>query len=572
MLQHGRARLSAGLVLAVLLGLFAPSAVAATSMTFISPERSFSPNGDAQDDTYYVRFNLSQPSNVTVAVADELGVSVRTLVAGQSFPSGYSSMEWDGRDDSGAVVAAGLYEVRATAVAADGSESSDTIATEVDFNAPGTLTAPAPSAALSGDVDLVVSPTSGVDVYQVSWSLPGCSGWSATTPRADGAFAASVNVSTCATGDQQLSTTVYWRDRFNSSHSTALAGRPVTVTDDAAPEVALYSRGRQVVGLSSPGVLETSSVYLSCRDGSQVSWSWVLTNAAGEVVRTYPDTSPSACDYYYDVYQSVDGIDDAGNQLPDGEYTLTATATDAGGLSTDLGVPFEIDSRLPGTLTTPLASAALSGDVDLVVSPTSGVDVYQVSWSLPGCSGWSATTPRADGAFAASVNVSTCATGDQQLSTTVYWRDRFNSSHSTALAGRPVTVTDDAAPEVALYSRGRQVVGLSSPGVLETSSVYLSCRDGSQVSWSWVLTNAAGEVVRTYPDTSPSACDYYYDVYQSVDGIDDAGNQLPDGEYTLTATATDAGGLSTDLGVPFEIDSRLPGTLTTPACVGCVVG
>src|SRR5271157_295099 len=67
----------------------------------------FSPNGDGQEDTATVSYCLAEAANVTIAITDSSGTTVRTLADGVSEPAacGYSGdyLRWDGRDDSGVV-------------------------------------------------------------------------------------------------------------------------------------------------------------------------------------------------------------------------------------------------------------------------------------------------------------------------------------------------------------------------------------------------------------------------------------------------------------------------------------
>jgi FlgD Ig-like domain len=67
-----------------------------------------------------LRFTLTEPGRVDVAVFDASGRRVRALLA-SFFPEGVHEASWDGRDDAGNRVAPGLYFVR---VRAGGPESA----------------------------------------------------------------------------------------------------------------------------------------------------------------------------------------------------------------------------------------------------------------------------------------------------------------------------------------------------------------------------------------------------------------------------------------------------------------
>jgi len=87
----------------------------------------FSPNSDGVKDTTEVFFNLAQPGPVTVTIADARGAVLRKL-QGQAGQTG--SLIWDGRDDRGAVVFDGSYQV----AVASGSTPVGTVSVVVDCN------------------------------------------------------------------------------------------------------------------------------------------------------------------------------------------------------------------------------------------------------------------------------------------------------------------------------------------------------------------------------------------------------------------------------------------------------
>ncbi len=59
--------------------------------------------------TTTLRFNLPQAAGVHLAIHDAAGKRVRTLLAGAVRPAGVHAVSWDGRNDAGNNVAAGVY-------------------------------------------------------------------------------------------------------------------------------------------------------------------------------------------------------------------------------------------------------------------------------------------------------------------------------------------------------------------------------------------------------------------------------------------------------------------------------
>ena len=527
-------------------------------------------------------FHLDAAANVTAVVRNTAGDDVRSITTDQSHASGRVDLTWDGRTNAGTVAADGDYSIIVTATSSDGIPATSSLVTAIDTRVPGTLTAPTAGSTVSGLVDLVVSPTAGMDVSSVYWSLPGC-GWSSSTPAADGTFrVAQADMSGCTAGEQTLSWQLNWFDQFRQSHSYS-GSTAVTVTDASAPVVALMpGYENPVVALSTPGQTAPVSAAFRCVDGSAVSWAWQVRNPDGAVVRSYNRGDSNTfqretCQNYFDANVTVDGLDEAGNLLPSGSYTLVTSVTDAGGQTGTLETPLLIDTRVPGTLTAPTAGSTVSELVDLVVSPTAGMDVSSVYWSLPGC-GWSSSTPAADGTFrVAQADMSGCTAGEQTLSWQLNWFDQFRQSHSYS-GSTAVTVTDASAPVVALMpGYENPVVALSTPGQTAPVSAAFRCVDGSAVSWAWQVRNPDGAVVRSYNRGDSNTfqretCQNYFDANVTVDGLDEAGNLLPSGSYTLVTSVTDAGGQTGTLETPLLIDTRVPGTLTAPTAGSTVSG
>ena len=72
----------------------------------------FTPNGDGINDSAALVFKvvrLSDDSPVELSIYDLSGRRIRHLVERRSLSTGQYSMSWDGRDDTGAKVAPGIY-------------------------------------------------------------------------------------------------------------------------------------------------------------------------------------------------------------------------------------------------------------------------------------------------------------------------------------------------------------------------------------------------------------------------------------------------------------------------------
>ncbi len=418
--KKAQALLTGLLSVLVGLGLLSGSpARAAADFYLYTSDSSFSPNGDGNEDSYPIQFNLYEAANLTVTI-DRVDSQVRTITADESRSAG-SVYPVGRRDDSGAIVDDGDYRVTITADNANGVPAMRTVIATVDTRTPGTLTTPSPAGTLSGLVDLAITLTAGINVTSASWSLPGCS-WSQNTADLDGLFRVTGADTADAPPVNNDVVVAELTDTHGRGHSYS-DSITVTVTDTTAPTVQVYNPSyyqQQTITRTNPTTLSTIWMPFTCIDGSAVTWDFALTNSRGDTVRTWtPDqahTSNRCNNYYYDAYLYLDGTDPDGNLCPTAT-TLTATTTDTGGLTGNATATITIDTRTPGTLTTPSPAGDSSGLVDLAITPTAGINVTSASWSLPGCS-WSQNTADPDGLFRVTgADTGYCTAGEQ----TMWW-------------------------------------------------------------------------------------------------------------------------------------------------------
>jgi len=106
------------LVVALLVGTAAAFAVTERLKLVRSPiaapeiDRVFSPVCDCDRDRASIAFRLREGDRVDLAIVDDDGDVVRTLVHSRSLPAGRLEATWDGRDDDGEVVPEGQYRPR----------------------------------------------------------------------------------------------------------------------------------------------------------------------------------------------------------------------------------------------------------------------------------------------------------------------------------------------------------------------------------------------------------------------------------------------------------------------------
>ena len=133
------------------LGMSGPAAATDPVVVSQSEARSFSPNGDGQEDTFPIAFSLSVPASVTITIETTGGTTIAELEHLFPRPAGYHSISWDGIKNNGVQAGNAGYRWRVTATP-DGGGSAQSVTGDlaVDDRKPGSVTAPTPAADVSG--------------------------------------------------------------------------------------------------------------------------------------------------------------------------------------------------------------------------------------------------------------------------------------------------------------------------------------------------------------------------------------------------------------------------------------
>lgn len=122
-------------VVGLLVVLFPLQWLAKPTVTVTTDRTAFSPNGDGIQDDVAAFYTLSEDGRVTAALENSAGLVVRTLIQEQDQTDGQHAATWDGRDDSGQIVADGLYQLHVIA-AGTARQSDHRTPVEVDTTPP----------------------------------------------------------------------------------------------------------------------------------------------------------------------------------------------------------------------------------------------------------------------------------------------------------------------------------------------------------------------------------------------------------------------------------------------------
>jgi PKD repeat protein len=205
-------------------------------------ERYFSPNDDSQEDTARVYYCLSAAADLDATVVDAGGTKVRTLESGVSHtgslncPDGYNhSLTWDGKDDTGKVVADGVYTLRLHAVDAAGQSGDASSRLGVDTRTPGALSAPSAGDTLAGLAQFAFQPTGAFQIARVDLNFDTGGGTSIHNASPDGVWRTSMYTGSLKNGPAVLHQAVTYTDPFGVSHSWTGPDTPVVIDVTALP-------------------------------------------------------------------------------------------------------------------------------------------------------------------------------------------------------------------------------------------------------------------------------------------------------------------------------------------------
>jgi len=565
----------------------ADAAPANVSIASVSPQ-TFSPNGDGYEDTTTIPVCLDRAANVTVRILSAQGASLRVLALQTSYTAGCQYLTWDGRGDGGTVVADGRYDIDASAVNASGVPTTATAQVDVDHRLPGTITAPAPGAELSGTARFVFTPTAGIAVSQASFSVSGPGGQcssGAVSAGADQAFAWTVDTASCGDGDVSVTASAQWQDAFGATHWFTTPPVAVTLSNAQAPKTSVLQVGPQTFSPNGDGQEDGATIYYCVTDpGDPGQLEHVVVEVldeGGAVVRTLVDEDQSptgSCSLYYGGYRYVfwDGLDRSGAAAADGAYTIRVAATDATALTASDTARIVVDTRVPAALTAPTAGASLSGMQTFVLTPTAGVEIVQGYFSVSGGGASCASDWRsvgADGLVSWSYDTSTCGDGDGQVSAYLQWKDSFGTVHGYTVPPVSVTLSNPQAPVVSILSLTPRSFSPNGDGQEDATGIpycVTDTGDPSQLGHVVVeVLDPGGAVMRTLVDedqTPAGYCSSSYGGYRYAtwDGRDKGGAVVADGSYEVRVTATDASGLAGTASASAYVDTRVPAAMTSP--------
>ena len=535
----------------------------------------FSPGGGGSKNTLTITQTGSREDHWEAGIYDADGIKVKNLNLTNKEPS---SFVWDGTDDDGDIVPDGVYTYMITATdKAQNSEGAsleniiiNTIRPQVGLsiadayfspNGDGTkdtmifnLSVPINEGIVNWDLqvsdasDTVIRTFSGSNTIPQRMEFDGKNDAGQAVP--EGIYSASLSVR--------------YRNGYNST-----AVSPVFNLDVSPPLAAVQIEDRdQAPG--RPAVFSPTGIknrLIIAQEGSnEASWTGEIRRAgdtSGTPVRTvrWNGTPPARIEW--------DGINNLGGLTPDGFYTYELYSTDlAGNNGRSNIVEFEINTRdTPVFVSTDIRAFSPNGDG---VKDT--INLMPQIQEKDGILTWKIDIQNVDtgtglpGGTASSVR---SFEGRDSVPSSISWNGRTNAG-TVAPDGTYVAVLDME------YRSGNRPNALSTAFILDTVppradlsvpfTVFAPNGNGNrdnlpiQVTtdgndeWNAVLTDRDNKMVRYWNWTGRAPA-----IPLPWDGKDEAGNSVPDGNYTFTLSSTDEAGNSTRRTINgITVDARVP--------------
>ena len=556
---------------------------------------TFSPNGDAQDDTVEVaacardardggklatRLKIKNASGVVVRRVGPLDVdpsSSSYCPAPTSSPD-VPVLRWDGTDDQGQPLPDGRYDVELRAT--DRSELSSSATTPVLLarQTVGTVVEPTAATTTSGAIQLGFRPTAGQPVRQVRFTLeprPGRAGcWSPTVSRADldGVWRAPLDsvAAGCGTGARGVRAEVFWYDALGGWHTQLTEPVALTLGNAQSTPTVTMSRSLTTISPNGDGQQDTQQLTTCVRDAFAESDLDVRISVldSRRPGRADLDLPTDARQQLRTMVRSLGCALRPGTAVADGWYKASLTATNAAGRSaTTTTASFLVDSRVPGTVTAPASGATLSGPTEVAFTVTPGFTVTSASFDLISANGSycvSATGTNAGaGLWKAVLDPTSCGSGRRWVRANVQWRDSLGTSRNYSAFGQVDLGT--AAPRLVLASE----TALIRPENSSAGTNFCASGDPAQnLTITADVKDSSGRVIKTLAGSQvtpqPICTSGYGGTSVSWDLTDRTSVPVKEGDYTLTVTATDPSGASATATQLVVVDRRTPGSPLTP--------
>lgn len=531
----------------------------------------FSPDGDGNKDTFRIAQSGTKEDLWKVEIRDNGGAVVRTIENKNAAPADFS---WDGKTDSGAIAADGVYSYAISSVDRAGNAVSARVDNIIVDTIKPAINISIDSGAFSPNADgvqdsVLLSPSIPVTTGLIGWEVA-VSGRDTGVVRTFAGTGAPAEIAfdgrdgtgkTLKEGDYQAVISA----KYINGHAP-VARSPFFTLDITAPEARVRSSG-PIFSPVGDGKLDT--VTFTQQGSTEPSWTgqvFVLDgagNPSGRAIRTFNFGPVPESSIIWD------GRDDAGKLAPDGNYGYRLAATDRAGNSgmspiaavelntekADLILQANLASFSPNgdgvkdtIVFTPILKAVTAvSQYSLVIKNREGsvVRSFAGNGKIPASFSWNGVADPQDGASTGT------RAGDGIYSATL---EVTLVNQQTSRSAAPDFELDTKFPSIEISAPW---VVFSPNGDGNRDTLPVTQRSTAEELWAANIVSAKGTVVKSWR-WNGQALNFEWD------GTDNSGNRIPDGSYSYVITSEDRAGNRTKgqlAGV--TIDARVPKAFIT---------
>ncbi|WP_372993881.1 Ig-like domain-containing protein, partial [Sulfitobacter sp.] len=471
------------------------------------------------EDTNIDGDGITSDKSLTFNGTAEAGSKVEVFVNGTSI--GTTTANTDGNwtfDHTGTQLADGDYDITATATDAAGNTSaaSTPLDITIDTSAPSAPVVSGISEDINIDDDGITSDNtltfngtaeagSEVEVFVDNVSV------GTTTTNTDGIWTFDHTGTQLVDGDYAITATA-----TDAAGNVSAASTPLNITiDTSAPNAPVVSGISEDTNIDDDGITSDNTLTFN---GTAEAGSKVEVFVNGTIIGT--------------TTANTDGnwtFDNTGTQLPDGDYDITATAIDAAGNVSAISAPLNItiDTTAPNAPVVSGISKDTNVDGDGITSDNtltfngtaeagSDIEVFVNGVSV------GTTTADVDGNWTFDHTGTQLADGNYDITATA-----TGAAGNISAASTPLDITiDTSAPNAPVVSGITEDTNIVGDGITSDNTLTFNG------------TAEAGSVVEVFVNNVSIGT-----TTADVDGnwtFDHSGTQLVDGDFAITATATDA--------------------------------
>lgn len=522
--------------------------------------------GEGSKVTLRIPQSGSKENLWSARITDVEGKIVRSYTWENSEPL---TLEWDGTDETSAMVPDGVYNYEISSTDLAGNTSEKAVITNIIYSAekPQTEIAIAGSKYFSPNDDGILDTISfNISVPQPISKVNSLSNWAVKILDKDGykvyrTFSGTESAPKSITfdgkdeGGKLLPEGEYRAEvtaKYQNGYEPPVLLSPVFVLDVTAPSATVIA-GAKVFNGSDSLEISQQQIKEEMPWTGEKNWTGRILDSDGSAVRVWNFGAAIPENVFWD------GMDSSGKLAADGLYYYELSVTEpAGNSSSARTAGFTLDtSKTELMLSVSPAAFSPNGDgvqdtmtFTPVVKASSGIESY--SLKVFDSKGKTVYTQSGTGSMPASLSWNgIAADGVTRCEDGTYSVTIETIANSGTMASTPAQnfLLDTAAPQVKISV---PYTLFSPDGISRKQSLPVSVTDASrEAKWVAEILSKNGTPVRTYTWQNSKPVDF------SWDGTDNNGNKVADGEYAVRIASTDSAGNSVRADIPgIVLDTR----------------